>query len=74
VSIDSKIVFELSGITKSRTHTIGVAKIRINVDILFHIVPNNFPIRQDGILGTEFFKSQKATIDPANTEYKCYIT
>jgi len=64
---NSKIVFELSGVTKGRTRTIGVAKIRIfGIEILFHIVPNNFPIRQDGILGTEFFKSQNATIDYLN--------
>jgi len=44
VPINSKIVLELSGITKGRTRTIGVAKIRI-FDILFHVVPNNFPIR-----------------------------
>ncbi|KYN27480.1 hypothetical protein ALC57_03135 [Trachymyrmex cornetzi] len=29
----------------------------------FHIVPDTFPIFSDGILGTKFFQSQKATID-----------
>jgi len=45
VPIDSKIIFELSRITKDRT--IGVTKMRIfNIDILFHVVPNNFPIHR----------------------------
>jgi len=64
VTIDNKIIFELSGITKGHTRTIGVAEIRIfSVNVLFHVVPDNFPIQQDGILDTEFFKDQKATID-----------
>lgn len=64
VPIDRKIVFDLSGITKGRTRTIGVTKIRIlDADAWFHVVPNDFPIKPDGILGTEFFKNQKATID-----------
>ena len=64
VPIDNEIVFELSGITKGRTRTLGVVKIRIfGIDTLFHVVPDDFPIRQDGILGTEFFKNHRATID-----------
>lgn len=63
VLIDTKIIFDLSGITKGRTRTIGVTKIRIfNADVLFHVVSDDFPIPQDGILSTEFFKSQRATI------------
>ncbi|KYN21197.1 hypothetical protein ALC57_06434, partial [Trachymyrmex cornetzi] len=64
VKIDTLQTFDLSGITKGRTRTIGIAKLHLfNAEIPFHVVPDTFPIFPDGILGTEFFQSQKATID-----------
>lgn len=64
IVIDTKIMLELSGITKGRTRTLGVTNMRISgTNAMFHVVPNDFPIQQDGILGTEFLKTQKATID-----------
>ncbi|KYN50265.1 hypothetical protein ALC62_07830, partial [Cyphomyrmex costatus] len=64
VAIDSRTVFELTGITKGRTRTVGVATLRISDDnVLFHVVSDEFPIGADAIIGTEFFRNHKVTID-----------
>lgn len=45
----------LSGITSGRIKTLGSAEIElIGHLITVHIVPNNFPIAQEGILGSDF--------------------
>lgn len=54
----------LSGITNQTVKTLGKIKFDLYGCLTeFHIIPNNFPILQDGLLGNEFFKSAKAKID-----------
>lgn len=53
--IDTRITLRLTGITDGEVRTLG--KIKMNIyghDIDFHVVDENFPISQDGILGADF--------------------
>lgn len=45
----------LSGITSGRIKTLGSAEIELMGHVItVHVVPNNFPIAQEGILGSDF--------------------
>lgn len=55
VEIDTRTTLRLVGITDGEVKTLG--KLKINIygrDIEFHVVNENFPITQDGILGADF--------------------
>lgn len=57
----------LEGITDHSVPTLGSVQININgYYAIFHLVPSNFPINQDGILGSEFLISHEANIDYSN--------
>ena len=62
-------VYNLVGITREMILTQGEIKTLINgVETHFHIVPNNFPIPQNGILGMAFLKQQGATLSVAGID------
>jgi len=47
----------LSGITNEKIKTLGTIKMHLyNFPTTLHIVPDNFPISQEGILGADFLK------------------
>lgn len=47
----------ISGITNGRITTLGLIEAKaMDSPIYFYIVPNNFPIAQEGILGAEFLR------------------
>jgi len=53
--IDPQHLLRLTGITKGRVDTLGLVETKMHGHaIKFHVVPDNFPITQDGILGSEF--------------------
>ncbi|XP_076685843.1 uncharacterized protein LOC143377921 [Andrena cerasifolii] len=63
IPIFTDTLFDLNGITDGLLSTIGYIKIRtLNTEIIIHVV-EDLPIKQDGILGTEFFQTNGATID-----------
>ena len=64
VDIDIEKVLLLKGITRQSLTTLG--KVMVNIfDTLieFHLVDDAFPIREDGILGTDFFRKTNAKIN-----------
>ena len=62
-NIDTNKNLQLKGIAKDLVSTIGTIKITLlGNDVTFHIVENDFPIKTHGILGTEFFIKQNASI------------
>lgn len=53
--IDNKQVLFLTGITDGQIRTLGSVEVSIlGRTITFHVVPSDFPISRDGILGSEF--------------------
>lgn len=55
---------KLTGITEDIVTTLGVIEISLfNVPVTFHVVPDDFPIIPQGILGSTFFCEHNAQID-----------
>ena len=66
---DNNVLVKLVGITKNPVYTLGTIKLNILGGLThFHVVPNNFPIEEDGILGRDFLKQAEAKIDFKNKE------
>lgn len=64
VFIDNKQILKLKGITEDIVETLGTVYIHIfETPIIFHVVNDDFPIRQQGILGSSFFTEHYARID-----------
>ena len=62
--IEEDNVVELKGITPHSLPTLGKVKIFINgVATEFYLVAGTFPIKESGILGTEFLKMSQAKIN-----------
>lgn len=68
---ESKIVnynniLKLNGINEYSIYTLGEVTLSLfGQPITFHIVSNDFPISQTGILGNDFFKQTSSRIDYA---------
>lgn len=61
------VTVKVNGITEGQTKTMGVTLLNILDDkIRFHIVTDDFPISQDGILGTPYLHSREALVDFKN--------
>ena len=61
--IDKKNRLILKGISPVPVTTLGTVKITLFGDnVTFNVVENDFPIKPQGILGTEFFMKQNASI------------
>ena len=63
VEIDRSRVLQIRGITKTYVDTLGKAQLRVmgsNID--FHLVDNEFPIEDDGLIGNEFFLTRNADV------------
>ena len=61
--INERKIFNLIGIGKGATKTLGEVEIHIKGEITrFQIIPEKFQILQRGILGVEFLRSQEATL------------
>jgi hypothetical protein len=57
ISISSQDTILLSGITSEKLKTLRTVIVRIfGYPVTLHVVPDNFPIPQDGILGSEFLR------------------
>jgi len=64
IPIDSKQILKLKGITKNMVKTLGTVHAYLfNTPIIFHVVRDDFPIMQQGILGSSFFTDHHAQID-----------
>lgn len=62
-TVNPNIKYHLTGIGKGATKTLGQVKLRFHgKDIDFQMVDNDFPIREDGILGISFLKQQEAIL------------
>ena len=63
VMIQTNTLFRLAGIGKDLINTLGSAIINLGgVNCRLNIVPDDFPIEADGILGVEFLREQGATL------------
>ncbi|KAL6257817.1 hypothetical protein P5V15_011411 [Pogonomyrmex californicus] len=62
-SVTENDTIYLTGITDGKIETLGSAKIEFGShEITLHVVPDSFPIAQEGILGSDFLHDD-ATID-----------
>ena len=62
--MDRNEILKLSGITTHHVTTLGQALIDIlGCPVIFHIVEDNFPIPQNWILGSDFFKQFRAKVN-----------
>lgn len=64
LEVEKNEILYLTGITTEVVKTLG----RINLFVLdyetdFHVVPNDFPIREDGIIGANFLAKNKAKLN-----------
>ena len=66
-SVDNEKIITLRGITAHPIKTLKEIKVRINnILVAFQVVPQDFNIKQDGILGCEFLYQTGAKIDYLN--------
>jgi len=62
--VDENEILKLSGITAHHVTTLGQARIDIlGCPVVFHLVENDFPIPQNGILGSDFFKQFQVNVN-----------
>ena len=61
----------ISGITEGVTYTLGYVKIpTFGRMTILHVVDNDFPIQQSGILSSEFFLDNSTKIDYENQVFE----
>ena len=66
ISINANEKLQLTGITEDAVNTLGSIEARIiHTTVTLHVVPDDFPIIQQGILGTSFFQEHDACINYA---------
>lgn len=56
ISIDIKNALLLADITDGRVETLGSTEV-LNRKIVLHVIPDKFPISQDGIFGSKFLRN-----------------
>lgn len=60
-------ILKLNGINDYPVYTLGEITLTIfKLPVKFHIVPDEFPISQSGILGNDFFNQTSSKIDYAD--------
>ncbi|KAH0533798.1 hypothetical protein KQX54_001510 [Cotesia glomerata] len=61
--VDYDDILKLTGITAESVFTLGKIETEIfGIPITFHLVPNEFPIKRDGILGSKFLEDNFADV------------
>jgi len=66
ININYRNILKLNGINNDPVYTLGEIVLTLfELPVIFHIVSNDFPIPQSGILGNEFFKQTFSKIDYA---------
>lgn len=67
--IKTNETIQLTGITENVANTLGTTTVYIfDSPVVFHIVPDDFPVITQGILGSSFFTQYNACIDYRNHE------
>lgn len=72
--VDSSVIIHIKGITHDTIDSMGTADIELHLegsDITheFHVVPDMFNIKTDGILGKDFLEKHQCRIDFANKTF-----
>ncbi|KAJ8665998.1 hypothetical protein QAD02_007660 [Eretmocerus hayati] len=63
-------IIELSGITDQAACTMGrITLYCFNLEFVFHLVPDSFPMLEDGLLGSDCFRELQAKIDYAKGKF-----
>ena len=71
VPINKQCVLKLTGINDLPLYTLGQVKINIfGYLTIFNIIPNEFPIEEDGVLGSEFFQDNNININYSSSIVK----
>lgn len=74
LGINSNDITSLTGIGKGEIRTLGSLRLSMNfksnlkIDHTIHVVGNDFPIEEDGILGRDFFNKHSVDIRYSNNE------
>lgn len=74
-SLDKSEIVEIRGVTEEPIHSLGFIMVEIFIDNMkithkFHIMPNNFHIPSDGILGKDFCKLYECVLDYGEHTFK----
>ena len=77
VPINSQNVLKLTGINDLPLYTLGQVKINIfGYPTIFNIIPNEVPVEEDGLLGSEFFQDNSVNVNYTSNcleiENHCY--
>lgn len=71
IGVNVREILELTGITESSIRTFGKIELKFKDLILdFHLVPDSFPIKEDGLLGSKVFREFGARIDYESSIFK----
>ena len=74
VPINSQNVLKLTGINDLPLYTLGEVKINIfGYPTIFNIIPNEVPVEEDGVLGSEFFQDNSVNINCDVVNFTCHI-
>jgi len=64
VQINRNEILKLTGITTHYVPTLGLGQVDIlGRPVIFHLVEDEFPIPQDGIIGSDFFNQFQASVN-----------
>ena len=67
VSLNSQNIFKLTGIDDLPLYTLGQVKMNIfSYPTIFNIIPNEVPVKEYGVLGSEFFQDNSLNIKRAD--------
>ena len=63
VPLNNQNVLRLTGINNLLLYTLGQVKMNIfGYPTIFNIIPNEVPVEDDGVLGSEFFQDNNVNI------------
>ena len=67
--INRETIYHITGIGSGMYTTLGKIKVKVKgVETHFNIIPENFPIKQQGILGMQFLRENKAVLNFGDEE------
>lgn len=74
ININTNETIEITGVTKTPIYSLGTIAMELYTDELkithkFHVMPNDFNIQSDGIIGRDFNKLYKCRLDYGTQEY-----
>ena len=65
-------LYQLTGISEGVIHTLGNVNVNLSdFNCKMEVVPDDFPIKYDGILGCEFLRTQNGILSFPDKQHLC---